>query len=612
MDYFNLFGTYHPACGRILKGQRKQAALEDEAMDKVPAGILPVHHAIEGARAFALHKGLADPHSGVDYSGVKTNRALLSELAHHYDRLPENDPSSHRHFNAMKSEVGDQYHFLTHKMGIGVEVKDHDPYKNIHELRHDVEKNHRIQVLGTHATGGHPFFSDEENDKFRAVHDVFGHLATGRGFDRHGEEAAFQAHARMFTHHALPALTSETRGQNGSLIVNGHFGPQKIAILPRHLWSPSAHLSSLVDDFRLDQHAQNIRAEDHTRGNRTELRSYFGDDDSGERTEKRLNFKDYLRQNRKQTEGDLEDESWAEGHNLGLQHRHQGIHPHQVHEFNHSSDSTFSPEHFTRGYMQAQANMTNRVAVVLSGTDDLPVGLTVVAHVSGNSIDVLHCPFCGSGTVIARSDGTIECGYCMTVFTVQVQPAYPGFPQSVDGQPYTWPGMPDPMTTANPDVPAGGGMIPGQDPAAMGGDPMNPAADPNAMGDEEGGDDNPFAKGSDSGDSDDSSDDSSDDKPAKKGDNPFAKKKSSVNSWEATCGRCGQGLIDTGKKWINEKGKATCGDSAYLHKPKQASYRTAQGAELPYDEFVAHLAIQYANNPLLVAQNVRQARERGL
>jgi hypothetical protein len=43
---------------------------------------------------------------------------------------------------------------------------------------------------------------------------------------------------------------------------------------------------------------------------------------------------------------------------------------------------------------------------------------------------------CGSGSVTARSDGTIECGYCATVFTVAVHPKHPGMPQTVDGQPY--------------------------------------------------------------------------------------------------------------------------------------------------------------------------------
>jgi hypothetical protein len=75
--------------------------------------------------------------------------------------------------------------------------------------------------LSTEATGPHHIFSDQENDRFRAVHDVFGHAATGRGFSRHGEEAAFLSHRQMFSKRALPALASETRGQNSYL----NYGP---------------------------------------------------------------------------------------------------------------------------------------------------------------------------------------------------------------------------------------------------------------------------------------------------------------------------------------------------------------------------------------------------
>ena len=57
---------------------------------------------------------------------------------------------------------------------------------------------------------------------------------------------------------------------------------------------------------------------------------------------------------------------------------------------------------------------------------------------------VFHCPMCGSGSVTARSDGTIECGYCHTVFTVNVQPNNPSMPQTVDGQPFQ-PGDPAEM-----------------------------------------------------------------------------------------------------------------------------------------------------------------------
>ena len=101
--------------------------------------------------------------------------------------------------------------------------------------RKDFIENKRIKVLKTEATGGHPFFTNEQNDKFRAVHDIFGHLGTGRGFDRHGEEAAYQAHRSMFTGTAQKALATELRGQNTYLLTYGDFGPQKLFILPENM-----------------------------------------------------------------------------------------------------------------------------------------------------------------------------------------------------------------------------------------------------------------------------------------------------------------------------------------------------------------------------------------
>lgn len=78
-----------------------------------------------------------------------------------------------------------------------------------------------------------------------------------------------------------------------------------------------------------------------------------------------------------------------------------------------------------------------------------------LAHDSGDGQTVYHCPFCGGGNVIGRSDGTIECGFCNTHFTVQVQPEFAGMPQTIDGQPYDVPGMPggvDPNTGLPPEM----------------------------------------------------------------------------------------------------------------------------------------------------------------
>lgn len=81
--------------------------------------------------------------------------------------------------------------------------------------------------------------------------------------------------------------------------------------------------------------------------------------------------------------------------------------------------------------------------------------LRTVAHDSGDGQTIYHCPFCGSGQVLARSDRTIECEFCHTSFTVQVQPEYSAFPQTdANGQPIQVPGMPgqiDQPVGAQPD-----------------------------------------------------------------------------------------------------------------------------------------------------------------
>ena len=65
-----------------------------------------------------------------------------------------------------------------------------------------------------------------------------------------------------------------------------------------------------------------------------------------------------------------------------------------------------------------------------------------VAHDSGDGETIYHCPFCGAGQVVGRSDGTAECGFCSTAFTVQVQPVMNSVPQTINGVPHVHPDMP--------------------------------------------------------------------------------------------------------------------------------------------------------------------------
>lgn len=159
-------------------------------------------------------------------------------------------PQMHESYSALAQGISHQYDFMTRGreaggMGISVQVSKEDPYPSMREARADVTKNRRIKVLATETTaaghqGRHPALSPEINDKFRAVHDVFGHLAIGRDTSRHGEEAAVQHHAQMFDPKAHAALFSELRGQNSALIYNQDFPEDKPYSLPNWASTPNA------------------------------------------------------------------------------------------------------------------------------------------------------------------------------------------------------------------------------------------------------------------------------------------------------------------------------------------------------------------------------------
>jgi hypothetical protein len=159
-------------------------------------------------------------------SQVDPERGFATALAYRDAEKRSEDPHIRASYEAMRQATNDQFEHMTRPahlggMGMKVEVTDHDPYPSPAHMAEDVSKG-RIKVLSTKVTGGHGYFSDEENDRFRAVHDVFGHAAIGRGFTRHGEEAAYLHHRQMYPDAAHAALASETRGQNSYL----NFHPQ--------------------------------------------------------------------------------------------------------------------------------------------------------------------------------------------------------------------------------------------------------------------------------------------------------------------------------------------------------------------------------------------------
>lgn len=141
-------------------------------------------------------------------------------MAAEYDKLPVNDPAAKPAYDALNSEVEEQYQRLQ-KAGYKFEFTDKDPYKNSAEMMKDVRENKTLKVFKTSGDQAHPYMTPEQNDKFRAVHDLLAHAGPGNQFGPAGEENAYRLHASTLSDQALPALASETRGQNSWV----NFGP---------------------------------------------------------------------------------------------------------------------------------------------------------------------------------------------------------------------------------------------------------------------------------------------------------------------------------------------------------------------------------------------------
>lgn len=198
----------------------------------------PVSYLVAGARKFGNR--LLEPTAEV-YQRVRFDRRLGVAIADAYVSAPRRDERAYPAYAAFCRETVRQYHFLVGRgefggLGVTVRIVDEDPYPDFVSLLADL-RDRRLLVFASAASGNpHPYLSDGENDIFRAVHDAFGHGATGRGFDPGGEEAAWFKHAVMYPPLARRALTTETRGQNCAQLLHctdGCFPEQKAVLLPR-------------------------------------------------------------------------------------------------------------------------------------------------------------------------------------------------------------------------------------------------------------------------------------------------------------------------------------------------------------------------------------------
>lgn len=223
---------------------------------KLPLRMPTAQHIRPEPSVVAMAKQLAGEHGRTlnigQFARLQGNPRVSYAIAEAYQNAEKTNttdtPALRASYEALGRDIEHHYNMMTAPieqggLGFTVEVTEHDPYTGTSKqfmkaLQKDIRKRH-IKVLSTAATGGHGFFTNELNDKFRAVHDLFGHIGSGRGFSRHGEEAAWRLHTQMVSPEAVPAITSELRGQNAYMINKGRFPEQTSNLIGLPEWAHS-------------------------------------------------------------------------------------------------------------------------------------------------------------------------------------------------------------------------------------------------------------------------------------------------------------------------------------------------------------------------------------
>jgi hypothetical protein len=196
---------------QIAQRFTKETQGTDFVVPEIPESSLAKQSAIGRAHQLAV-EGSPEYKTAVFDAYAKQMPDLLEQVgAKNYDDLME------KAYRQLAKETDEQfkqlpYNFSYHRAGEG-------DYKSSKEMMADVHGNKHLYVF----QGGdpHDFLNRldkasglNENEKFRAVHDLLGHAIYGNQFGPKGEEIAWAIHQQMYSPLARLAMTAETRGQN--------------------------------------------------------------------------------------------------------------------------------------------------------------------------------------------------------------------------------------------------------------------------------------------------------------------------------------------------------------------------------------------------------------
>jgi len=196
---------------QIAKQYTKQTQGTDFVFPDMPVSSFEKQSAIARVHQLALEG--SPEYKAATFDAYQRQMPELVEMtgAKNHDQFME------KAYLQLGKETDEQFKALPYKLSFHKNGEGN--YANSREMNADLHNNGNLNVY----QGGekHDFLNriDKEtgltqNEKFRAIHDVYGHGVYGNEFGPKGEEVAYGIHSQMFSPLAKIAMASETRGQN--------------------------------------------------------------------------------------------------------------------------------------------------------------------------------------------------------------------------------------------------------------------------------------------------------------------------------------------------------------------------------------------------------------
>jgi hypothetical protein len=171
----------------------------------------------------------------------RVDQAVAREVAAAYlDAQDRRDPLTVTAFTQLAKESDRLFRWITRPArGRRLQVfftTCETPYRDAQELIASVTDFHTLEIttVASHPDRHHPVMGNEVGgayDRFRAVHDAFGHAGMKLGFDRDGEFAVWLAQERFHSPLARWALGSELHGQHSVRWTTGDIAEPKAILL---------------------------------------------------------------------------------------------------------------------------------------------------------------------------------------------------------------------------------------------------------------------------------------------------------------------------------------------------------------------------------------------